>query len=183
MKRYPYINSNGKKRPQSKEWSDVRAEIMCLKTKLNLTDKFLRMLTPYEDYKGIEEQISENFLNIKSGASNPDWPLQGLVQEAYSVEIKNALESYLLHLVPLNEEIWFGVTETFKERSKIWFYEGRIEGITKILNEICFFDECYFVSKKYDWLIRYDRHDILMVTGKNIPEKLKAIEDVAKHKG
>ncbi|MDN5621436.1 MAG: hypothetical protein L0G63_13380 [Psychrobacter sp.] len=89
----------------------------------------------------------------------------------------------MLRLIQPNKSIWSGVTGTFKERSKIWFYEGKIEAIIKILDEICFFDECYFVSKNYDWLICNNHHDILMATGEDMPHKLKAIENVAKNKG
>lgn len=183
MRDYPYINKNGKKRPQSKEWADIRAEIMCLKTELNLTDKSFRVLTPYDDYKGIEEQIYQTFCKIENGKSRPVWLWQNLIQETYSMEIKDSLENYLLRLIQPNESIWFGVTGTFNERSKIWFHEGKIEAIIEILDEICFFDECYFVSKKYNWLICSNHHDILMATGKDMPQKLKAIENVAKNKG
>ena len=183
MKGYPYINKNGKKRSQSKEWSDIRAEMMHLKSQLNLTDDSFRPLSPYEDYQGIEEQIYQTFCKIENGKSRPVWLWQSLTQETCSIEIKNSLENYLLSLIQLNERIWFGATGTSKERSKIWFYEGKIEAIIKILDETCFFDEFYIVSKKYDWLICINHHDILIATGKDMPQKLKAIADIAKNKG
>lgn len=183
MRDYPYINKNGKKRPQSKEWADIRAEIMCLKTELNLTDKSFRVLTPYDDYKGIEEQIYQTFCKIENGKNRPVCLWQNLAQGTYSMEIKDAFENYLLHLIQPNESVWFGVTGTFNERSKIWFYEGKIEAIIKLLNEICFFDECYFVSKKYDWLICITHHDTLIATGNYMLKKLKTIKDTEKNKG
>ncbi|WLF84072.1 hypothetical protein L3D26_00735 [Moraxella sp. ZY21109] len=47
----------------------------------------------------------------------------------------------------------------------MWFCEGNILTIQKIIDEMCFFDEVYFVSKKYQWLIAINHHNVLIGTG------------------
>lgn len=172
---YPYTNKNGKKRFKSKEWSDIRAEIMQLKTQLNLSDEEFRVLSPYDDYKGIEETIYQTFCKIESGKSRPVWLWECLKQEVYSVYLPEQPEKYLAKLIDSNEAIWIGALCTAKEKSKIWFYEGKIQTMQKLLSETCHFDEFYFISKKYDWLICIYHHDILIATGSDMPQKLKAI--------
>lgn len=71
MKDYPFINNNGKQRSQSKEWSDIRAEIMQLKTELNLNDSEFRALSPYEDHQGIEETIYQTFCQFEGRITRP----------------------------------------------------------------------------------------------------------------
>ncbi len=183
MKNYPYINKNGKKRFESKEWSDVRAEMIQLKTQMKLTDDEFRVLSLYDDYKGIEETIYQTFCKIENGKSRPVWLWECLKQEVYSAYLSEQPENHLAELIDSNEIIWMGALGTVREKSKIWFYEGKIESMQKLLSETCHFDEFYFISKKYDWLICINHHDILIATGSDMPQKLKAIADMAKNKG
>lgn len=176
MKDYPYINQNGKKRPQSKEWSDIRAEIMHLKTQLHLTDESFRALSPYEDYKGIEAQIYHTFCKIENGKARPLALSECLNEQSYYRILSKSAEQYLCDLIDPDETIWLGALGTYKEQSKIWFYEGKIEAIMKILVETYFFDEFYLVSKKYDWLICIN-HNNLIAIGKDMPQKLKVIAE------
>ncbi len=176
MKNYPYTNTNGKKRFESKEWSDIRAEMIQLKTQFNLTDEEFRVLSPYNDHKGIEEGIYQNFCKISGAKNRPMWLWECLKQEVYSVNLPKLPESYLSELINNNESIWFGALGTVREKSKIWFYEGKIQVIQNLLSEICHFDEFYFISKKYEWLICINHHDILIATGGDMPNKLANLE-------
>ena len=54
--KYPE-NQHGKHRPQSKEWQDIRAELMQLKTQFRLTDDEFRPLSPTENHQAIEKQF------------------------------------------------------------------------------------------------------------------------------
>ncbi|WP_230659026.1 DUF6756 family protein [Psychrobacter sp. I-STPA10] len=181
MKTYPFMNSpnaqTGKQRLEAKEWSEVRAELMQLKTKLNLSDDEFRMLSPYEDYQGIEEKIYQTFCTIDNGKKRPVWLWHCFKQEKYFTDfLPDAPECYLHKLIDPNESIWMGVFGMAKQQDKIWFYEGKILTIQKLLAELYFFDEFYFVSKKYQWLICINHHDTLIVTGGDMPQKLKALE-------
>lgn len=176
MKDYLFINKNGKQRPQSKEWSDIRAEIMQLKTELNLNDAEFRALSPYEDNQGIEETIYQTFCQFEDGKTPPTWLWLSFKQEVYSADfLLDAPESYLPTLIDPTETIWLGALSSLQEKSKIWFYEGQILPIQKVLSEIQFFDEFYFVSKKYEWLICINHHDTLIATGGEMPKRLKML--------
>lgn len=176
MKDYPFINKNGKQRPQSKEWSDIRAEIMQLKTELNLNDAEFRALSPYEDHQGIEETIYQTFCQFEDRRNRPTRLWLSFKQEVYSADfLLEASESYLHTLIDPIETIWLGALGSMQEKSKIWFYEGQILPIQKVLSEIQFFDEFYFVSKKYEWLICINHHDTLIATGGEMPERLKML--------
>ena len=50
MKSYPYINQNGKRRPQNKEWQGVRAEMIRLKSELHISDNEFRPLSPHDNW-------------------------------------------------------------------------------------------------------------------------------------
>jgi len=177
MKDYPFTNQNGKKRPQSKEWSDIRAEIIRVKTELNITDEFFRVLSPYDDYQGIEERTYQTFCKIENGKDRPVWLWKCLKNQSYCASLSALSKDYLFNLINSDETIWIGALDCVNEVSKIWFYEGKIEAALKILTETCFFDEFYFISKKYHWLICITHHDTLVVTGDGMPQKLKTITD------
>jgi hypothetical protein len=63
-------------------------------------------------------------------------------------------------------------------RDKFWFYEGYIDSIELVLGEISYADEIYVASKKYEWLICINHHNVLIATGKLMPDKLRKLERV-----
>lgn len=176
MKDYPFTNQNSKKRPQSKEWSEIRAEMMMLKQQLNLADDEFRALSPYENHKAIEEQIYQQFCNLTNSNTRPVWLWTCFKQPEYAVsDLPKRPECYLNELINPNESIWVGALGMAGGRDKIWLYECKIKAIQKVLSESCFFDEFYFVSKKYEWLFCINHHDVLIATGGDMPNKLKAL--------
>lgn len=176
MKDYQFINKKGKQRPQSKEWSDIRAEIMQLKTKLNLSDSEFRALSPYQDHQGVEETIYQNFCQLEHGKTRPTRLWLSFKQAMYCADLlPEAPETYLHTLIDPSETIWLGAVSSMQEGSKIWFYQGQIVPIQKIMAQIQCFDEFYFVSKKYEWLLCINHHDTLIATGGEMPERLKML--------
>lgn len=131
--KYPQ-NQNGKNRPQFKEWQDIRAELMQLKTQFNLSDDEFRPLSPTEDFKGIEEKIYQTFCKIKpfNQRSNLLW-LSFKQTEFWTENLPDNPENYLHEMIDLNEKIWF-VMHDFSV-SKMWFYEGKIQAIQKLIGE------------------------------------------------
>lgn len=176
MKSYPYINQNGKRRPQNKEWQGVRAEMIRLKSELHISDNEFRPLSPHDNWRGIENNIYQTFCHLTSGATKPIRLWQCLEGDVVSANLCEHPESYLQHLLDVNETIFCGVSGSYKEQSKLWLYEGKIRTIQKIMSEVYFFDEFYFISKKYDWLICINHYDLLIATGKDKPKKLKELE-------
>ncbi len=81
-------------------------------------------------------------------------------------------------LIPLREKVWF-----IAEEDKFWLFEGNVESIQKVLAE-CYSFEYYIVSKKYEWLLCENHHDVLFGVGEFIIEKLKQVEqELAKRNG
>lgn len=169
--KYPQ-NQNGKNRPQFKEWQDIRAELMQLKNQFNLSDDEFRPLSPTKDFKGIEEKIYQTFCKIKpfNQRSNLLW-LSFKQTEFWTENLPDNPENYLHEMIDLNEKIWF-VMHDFSV-SKMWFYEGKIQAIQKLIGETHHYEEMYFISKKFKWLFCVTHHDMLITTGEKMPEKLE----------
>jgi hypothetical protein len=53
-----------------------------------------------------------------------------------------------------------------------------VKAIRKVILESCYIDELYLASKKYDWLICINHHDVLIATGKIMAEKLRNLSDI-----
>ena len=68
------------------------------------------------------------------------------------------------------------LNNTVNESTKFWLYEGRVEAIQQIISECCLLDEIYLISKKYEWLLCINHHDVLYATGGNMPAKLRQLE-------
>lgn len=174
--KYPE-NQHGKHRPQPKEWQDIRAELMQLKTQFKLTDDEFRPLSPTENHQAIEKQFIQTFCTVKDGKVGDGWLWQYFKQEEFSAyDLPERPECYLSQLIDENETIWLGATTTYHENTKIWWYEGKILPILQVLAESCFFEECYFVSKKFKWLFCINHHDVLTATGEDMPRKLENLE-------
>ncbi len=171
MTNYPFFNKNGKYRPNSKEWSDSKANIMQAKKQFNISDDEFRMLSPYENYQGIQEKIYQTFCNLQ-GNNSRVCLTSNFKQPQYSISDDiEILESYLAELIEPNEKIWFLVADWNNKR---WLYESDLLTIQKLLPEI-YSSEICFVSKKYQWLICIDDYhlDTLYATGGDMPQKLE----------
>lgn len=73
-------------------------------------------------------------------------------------------------LIPLHEKVWF-----IAEDDKFWLFEADVESIQQVLAESYAFGY-YIVSKKYEWLLCENHHDVLFGVGETIIEKLKQVE-------
>jgi len=56
------------------------------------------------------------------------------------------------------------------------FNQGQVKLVQTIIAEACYIDELYLVSKKYDWLLCINHHDVLIATGRTMPDKLRQLE-------
>jgi hypothetical protein len=63
-----------------------------------------------------------------------------------------------------------------KKHGSFWLYEGRIDAITAVLDEAWAF-EFYLVSKKFEWLLCYNHHDVLMAVGEPTVTKLRRLTE------
>lgn len=69
-------------------------------------------------------------------------------------------------LIDPSENIWILLDETVNEQTKFWIYEGSISAFNKILWESAWMDEVLIVSKKYEWILILNHHDMMIGTGK-----------------
>ncbi len=169
MTNYPFINKNGKYRPNLKEWSDTKANIMQVKKQLNISDDEFRMLSPYENHQGIQEKIYQTFCHLEKDKRSI-WLWHNLKKPFYCFDYFD--ECYLEQLIQPTEKIWFVVADCFSGKHKLWLFEGNILTIQKLLTKIRSFDEIYFVSKKFEWLICVNHADTIIATGGDMPQKL-----------
>ena len=105
---YPYVNGNGKRRANHKEWEEIRAELLQLKVKLKLTDDEFHLLSPYDNWHEIQNNIYKNFCKITRYNKLPIiW--QSFKNEFYFID---GLENPYEHLNGL-DEISFYPTECY----------------------------------------------------------------------
>lgn len=159
-----------------KNWSDLRAEISKTIANKRISETDFRPLSIHDNWKQIEEKIYHTFCKLTHPTQRPLWLWTDFKLDTFSVSNLNERpELYLDKLVDKNETVWYVVNETINEGDKFWFYEGKIKSIQTIIDET-WFDELYIVSKKYEWLICINHHDILIATGNKMPDKLRKME-------
>ncbi|GJM70089.1 hypothetical protein HMSSN036_23050 [Paenibacillus macerans] len=69
---------------------------------------------------------------------------------------------YLQHFIH-EKEVYF-VVEDYK--GKHWFYEGVTRVVIEnIIPELAHINEYYLISKKFDWILCENHHNVLSVSG------------------
>jgi len=156
-------------------WTDLRKEIEKICKDFSLTEAQFRPLA-LNEWQEIENKIYKTFFKLTLHKSRPVWLWEHFKLDTFSVSNENKPYLYLDKLIDDSETVWFFVNETVKEANKFWFYQGLVKPIQTIIAEACYFDELYLVSKKYDWLICINHHDVLIATGQTMPDKLRLLE-------
>ncbi len=163
-------------------WTDLRKEIETIRKDFSLTENQFQPLRQ-NDWKEIEEKVYQTFCKLTHYKSRPIWLWEYFKLDTASVSTEQRPYLYLDKLIDNNETVWFFINETVKENHKFWFYQGQVKPIQKIIAESSYIDELYLVSKKYDWLLCINHHEIIIATGQTMPEKLKQLEMTSnKHK-
>ena len=154
-------------------WTDLRVEIKKLSEQLNISSSELRKVN-INHWEEIEEKIWKKFSNDRKSR----WIWETLRNPTYGFYV-DFPQLRLTELVDHSEQVWFLLDETVNEKTKFWIYEGFIEPFCKVIWESGHFDEILIVSKKLEWLISYNHHDILVGTERKI-EALKLFESKVK---
>lgn len=154
-------------------WTDLRVEIKKLSEQLNISSSELRKVN-INHWEEIEEKIWKKFSNDRKSR----WIWETLRNQTYGFYV-DFPQLRLTELVDHSEQVWFLLDETVNEKTKFWIYEGFIEPFNKVIWESGHFDEILIVSKKLEWLISYNHHDILVGTERKI-EALKLFESKVK---
>lgn len=154
-------------------WTPLRKEIELIRKDLGFTDTQFRPLGLH-DWQAIEEKIFHTFCKPTHPKSKPVWLWEFFKLDTVSVSIDRPYV-YLDKLIDDSETVWFFVNETVNEADKFWFYQGQVKAIQAIIEESSHIDELYLGSKKYDWLLCINHHDILVATGEFMPDKLRQL--------
>lgn len=156
-------------------WTDLRKKIENIRSSFRYTDTQFRPLG-LKDWQEIEDKIYQTFCKLTNFKSRPVWLWEHFKLDTFSVSTEPKPYLYLDKLIDDTETVWFFVNETVNEAGKFWFYQGQVKAIQTIIAEACYIDELYLVSKKYDWLLCINHHDILIATGQTMPDKLRQLE-------
>ena len=153
-----------------REWPGLRAEIAGIIKEEKIAETQFRALGVHENWDVIEEKILATFCD---SIQRPVWLWKHLKLASSSFRVDRP-EDYLKDLIMPDQDIYFFINDT---NNRLWFYEGRIDAIVSVIGESALIDEMYFSSKKYEWLICINHHNILIATGSlmvNEVSKLKS---------
>jgi len=124
-----------------------------------------------QSYQQIQEKIENTFVN-KSERWSTDihWANMGNYNpklKCVSAEIQDwsAWITKLPAIIPTpNSPVYV----LFEMQSKYWLYETFVSELILVLDEIHGLNDFYIVSKKFEWLISLNHHDVITYVGDNL---------------
>lgn len=147
-----------------KNWTFLRTDIERAREELNIGNERFRELN-INEWNTIQVNIEKHFLYQRPSNITRSWLWNDLKVETFGIVCKNDPYEKLDLLIDRNEIVYFLVNETINELTKYWQYEGNIKSIILIIGELLGLDEYYLISKKYDWFLCTNHHDVLIGTG------------------
>jgi hypothetical protein len=155
-------------------YPDFRADIKEVMKSLQISSDDFSLVNLYK-YKKILVLILDKFTTVgKKGLSYSQW-WDFLRKPTEAIQLDYA-HIVIEELVSPDEKIWF-IAEDWKrnkQQGNFWLYEGKIKSIVSILGEMYGF-EYYLVSKKLEWLLCENHHNILIGTGQPMIEKIQLL--------
>lgn len=150
-------------------WTPLRIEIDRACRELGILQSDFSSVSIH-DWPDIERRVVESFVE-SSGYSSP-WLWEHFKQESHSIQIAEHPDVLLNLFLDPSELVWFFVNETVRERTKFWYYVGRVNAIQQVLGEVQGLSEYYLVSKKYEWLLCCNHHGVLIGTGDEMVKRM-----------
>ncbi|NJL21807.1 MAG: hypothetical protein HC895_14960 [Leptolyngbyaceae cyanobacterium SM1_3_5] len=162
------------------ENSDFRVDIDEALTALGqfpYSETDLRLLSP-DECGNILVTILNRFTTLGDRGLTEYCDWDSFKEPKYSVRVEHA-PADLCRVVPLDEPVWFVAEDWYRNKphDNFWLYEGKIETICNLLNEMYEF-RYYVVSKTYDWLISENPQDCLIGVGSSIVEKMQYLVSI-----
>jgi hypothetical protein len=148
-----------------------RDEINKIIEELHLSDEDFQLVR-LTRYREILVSIVEKFTRLKKTQINMWW-WNYFNEPIYNFCPKDVFE-VLPELIDKEESVWFIIEDERKAEEHFWLYEGRINAVVSILKELSF-EEYYIVSKKLEWILCENHHNLLIGSGKHIIEKMKSV--------
>jgi hypothetical protein len=128
-----------------------------------------RLLGPHE-YESVLRAVTEQFLNVGTSGLNHRWWWEHFKGNTESFHTHGAYK-LLPELLPTDQALWFIAEDSGKKNACFWVYEADAEAIVQVLAESPHF-EYYVVSKKRDWLLCENHHEVLIAVGEPMIEAL-----------
>jgi hypothetical protein len=150
-------------------WTDLRQEIERARQVLHLPEQEFAPLPYSTNWSLLEDTIYHTFCTLHHPLVRPRWLWEAFRPGAYGLNSEENSLDTLVALVEEEEVVWLMVNDA----DKFWFYQGKRTAIQAVLNECCYLDEIYLISKKYKWLLCLNHHKVIYGVGQEMSEKLK----------
>ena len=147
-----------------------------LRDKINVVTKEIHLsneefqLVRLTKYKKIIASIVEKFTILKKTNVNMWW--WNYFNEPVCSFYPKDVFKVLPNLIKNEETVWFVIEDERKKQEHFWLYEGKINAIISVLKELSF-EEYYIVSKKLEWIVCENHHNLLIGSGEAIVSKMK----------
>ena len=120
-----------------------------------------------QKYEQILKKIEQTFV-YHGGTMH--WSNMGNYNPALPIWYKDCRDNRLWFenldkIIPHPESAVYVLFEEKRQREKFWVFEMYLEELKVILGEAECYGDYYIVSKKYEWLISEDHHDIVSFVG------------------
>ena len=161
---------------KGKTWTELRKNIEKVINEFDLSDKFKSVnLTQIEN---IDRKFMLSFTkNGRQSTKFYGWIWECLKDEnqwgKHSPDYKKTSEIIRYTAGTTNEDLYIIFTESYREREKLWYYEGRLDAMITVIEETAGIDEFYIFDKKFTWLLGQNHHDVIFATGNEKTERLK----------
>ena len=159
-----------------KTWTEFRKNIEKVINEFDLSDKLKSVnITQIES---IDRKFMLSFVKgRKQSAKFYGWIWECLKDEnnwgKHSPDYKKTSEIIRYTAGNTDEDLYIIFTETYREREKFWYYEGKTDAMITVINETSGIDEYYIFDKKFTWLIGQNHHDVIFAAGSAKTERLK----------
>ena len=153
----------------------MRQQINLTAAALSLKPTEFRQIRVHQ-YQDILMSIIEKFTTLGRKGWNATWwdHFKGVESAIHTADAYKLLRE----LVPTEERVWFVAQDWGRNKHDggFWLFEGKIQAIVSVLDEMFGF-EYYIVSKKFEWLVCENHHDVLIGVGQPIVAKIREIKN------
>lgn len=159
-----------------KSWTEFRSDIEKVIKEFNLSGELKSVNITQTD--NIDKRFMTAFLKSeKQNKSFSGWIWESLKDNnqwgRHSPDYEKTTKILLYTAQDTNEDLYIIFTESYREKTKFWYYEGKIRAMTTIIEETPGIDEFYIFSKKFTWIIGQNHHDVIFAAGIEKAERLK----------
>ena len=154
-------------------WTPLRQEIDKIIREHNLIDSIWAV--SLSDWKSIESTVYDRFYDTKTHRyrSAQIWESLKVVRTGLQTALHpfSVLDRFIDH----NTGVYLLLNETINEHDKFWIYEGTILPLQVLISESEYTDEVTIVDKKFNWILCINHHDMIVVGGQEMVDKLERL--------